>query len=133
MGPLGFHDRRRKEERVSMDATEWIPTLVSLTVKSIVVIVAATIITRVVRTASARFRHLLWCAALSSLLLFPLVSSQLQPIRLAVLQADVVNESSVPNFPILPAQVSTILESNAVDSPAIDTQSSFELSWRTIL
>ena len=59
----------------------WLSILFALWIKSFIILATAALLTSILRDASARLRHILWCAALSSLLVLPLFSGGLQPLR----------------------------------------------------
>src|SRR5690348_6785763 len=66
-------------------SSEWLSMILALWVKSIIMLATAALLTFLLRSASARLRHTLWCAALSSLLVLPLFTGMLQPLRLPIL------------------------------------------------
>ena len=68
---------------------EWLSILFALWLKSAIVMIAAALLIHKLRAASAKFRHILLCAALASLLALPLFSGGLQPFRLPILPAGI--------------------------------------------
>jgi beta-lactamase regulating signal transducer with metallopeptidase domain len=65
----------------------WLSILLALWIKSFIILATAALLTSILRDASARLRHILWCAALSSLLVLPLFSGGLQPLHVPILPA----------------------------------------------
>src|SRR5690349_10989143 len=78
------------------ESSEWMLMLFSLWVKSIIVLATTALLTTVVRATSARSRHLLWCAALSSLLVLPLFSISLQPVSVPILPSVIFSNEIAP-------------------------------------
>ena len=68
-------------------SSEWLSILFALWLKSIIILTAVALLIHKLRAASAKLRHILLCAALSSLLALPLFSVVLQPFRLPILPA----------------------------------------------
>jgi beta-lactamase regulating signal transducer with metallopeptidase domain len=68
-------------------SSEWLPILFSVSLKSIVIVATAALLDLILRAASSRLRHILWCAALFGLLALPLFTGWLQPLDVPVLPA----------------------------------------------
>src|SRR4030095_8259136 len=146
MGPTQFPDQGSKEEGLRMEfaemgqMSEWLSILFTLLVKSVVVLTAVALLTRILRDASARLRHMLWCGALSGLLLLPLFSAGLQPLRVPVLPStelapqqsslEVAQESGTQ--PSVPAG-SQAEQSSQSNLPTGDPPTQLGFSWQSII
>src|SRR5215204_4736032 len=117
---------------------EWLSILFAVSVKSVIILAAAGLMTRTLHGASARLRHMLWCGSLFSLLLLPLFSAGFQPLQVPVLpfaplstefanQASpkVADGSRVPNSVTLPFDENSLGTENGV--------SQVPFSWRSLI
>jgi len=77
-----------------LQGSEVLTILLSLSAKSIVVLSTAAFLDHFVRKATARLRHMLWCAALWSLLILPFFSGDLHLLRVPVLPSNLANNIS---------------------------------------
>src|SRR5829696_9942470 len=151
MGPAGVVDRRRQKERLRMEfvdgmfqSFDGVSILAALWTKSVIILAVTTVLTRILRGASASLRHILWCAALFSLLLLPLFSAGLQPLRLPVLPSILGNELPTDNVPVQrPEQTLDALSSDSASQAGGSSRSNLPsdgnivsrsaLSWQQII
>ncbi|HYJ91304.1 MAG TPA: M56 family metallopeptidase, partial [Pyrinomonadaceae bacterium] len=81
---MGFAD----DALLTSQSSEWLSVIFALSLKSTVILATTALLKLLLRPASARLRHKLWCAALFSLLVLPLFSGWLQPVKVPILSAE---------------------------------------------
>jgi len=64
---------------------EWVWILLVLSLKSTIILTAGALVSFAAKKASAKLRHILWCATFSTLLLMPFLADSLQPLYIPIL------------------------------------------------
>ena len=117
-------------------SSEWLSVLLTLSVKSFIILAAAALLTHILRDASAKLRHLLWCGTLFGLLLLPLFSARLQPLHVPILPSTEFAQQSSPDAsPELRIQTSLNGESQSKESdfPMVNSPAQPSFSWQSII
>lgn len=119
----------------------WLTILFGLWLKSIFILTITAFLGLALRSARARFRHTLWCAALFSLLFLPLISVSVPVFRVPALPSSLLPNDGPTRGPLqassreVPGQPSNEsgVDSGRSSVAPTDQQLRSSLSWQSIV
>jgi len=77
----------------SPEPVEWLSIVLVVSIKSTIIITIGALVSFATRKASAKLRHILWCATFSILLFMPFLAGSRQPLTIPILPSSLYSET----------------------------------------